>query len=133
MVPAISRLDATLRAAGIPIDGVSGSQGSVRVDYQASATTAQQTQGSAIVAAFDWSAAADTTFAAQQAKAAATSNIDIGALQAGQVYDRLIRALALVVLDEINILRAIASPVQTPRTAAQLVSAVKAKIAATAE
>jgi hypothetical protein len=130
---ALPRLDAAIRAAGIPIDGVSGSQGSTRVDYQASATAAQRTQGAAIVAAFDWSAAADATWQAQQEKAAATAQIDNGALKAGISTERLVRALALVVLDEVNVLRAASVPVLAPRTAAQLVTAIKAKIAATAE
>lgn len=103
---AIGRLDAALRAAGIPVDGVAGSQGSVRVDYQAAATGPQRTQGASIVTAFDWSAAADTTSAAQQAKAQASAGIDNGQLQAGDKYERMARAVALFVLDEINILRA---------------------------
>ena len=127
------RLDSAIRAAGIPIDGVSGSQGSVRVDYQAAATGPQRTQGAAIVAAFDWSAAADATYVAQQAKAQATTGIDTGALQAGDKLERIVRALALVTLDEINLIRANFAAPMTPRTATQLVNAVKAKIAATAE
>jgi hypothetical protein len=46
------------------------------------------------------------TQAAQQEKAAAISGIDDGQLQAGMKFDRLCVALALVVRDEINILRA---------------------------
>ncbi len=129
----VSRLAATITAAGIPIDGVSGVQGAVRVDYQASATPAQITQGNALVTAFDWSPAADATFVAQQQKAAANASIDRGALQAGVSTERLVRALALVVLDEVNILRAASVPALPPRTVAQLVAAIKAKITATAE
>lgn len=73
------------------------------------------------------------TAAAQQAKAAATGGIDNGQLVGGDKQERLIRALALVVLDEVNILRAASVPALAARTAAQLVSAIKAKIAATAE
>lgn len=106
MLSPISRLHAALVAAGIPIDGVAGVQGNVRVDYQAAATGPQRTQGASIVAAFDWSVAADATFVAQQAKAQATAGIDNGQLQVGDKIERLVRALALVLLDEINILRA---------------------------
>lgn len=132
-VQTILRLDQALRAAGVPIDGVSGAQGSVRVDYQAAATTAQKTQGAAIVSAFDWMAVTDATWQAQQEKAAATAQIDNGALKAGASIERLVRALALVVLDEVNTLRAASVPALPPRTAAQLVAAIKAKIAASAE
>ncbi len=132
-VLSILRLDQTLRAAGIPIDGVSGAQGSVRIDFQASATAAQRTQADTIVAAFNWSDALDSTWQAQQEKAAATASIDNGALKSGVSLERLARALALVVLDEVNVLRAASVPVLPPRTAAQLVTAIKTKIAGTAE
>ena len=131
LLNAITRLDYALRAAGIPIDGVAGTQAAVRVDYDASATPAQRTQALAIVAALDWSAGADATFTAQQAKAHAAANFDAGAMQAGLPGDRLIRALALVMLAELNLLRtAAALPARTP---AQLIGAVKAQITASAE
>jgi hypothetical protein len=149
------RLDAAIRAAGIPIDGVSGSLGSVRVDYQAAATPAQITQGAAIVAAFDWSAGADATWQAQQENAVAAANLDRGAAQAGAASDRVVYALAMMVLDEFNthstfeaaMLSAIAASASLAdlktrmaavnaipaRTPAQLVSAIKAKISAAGE
>jgi len=70
---------------------------------------------------------------AQAAKAAATTGIDTGQLQAGDKFERLVRALALVLLDEVNILRAASVPALTARTATQLVNAIKAKVAATSE
>lgn len=125
------------------------------MDYQAAATPAQRTQGAAIVTAFDWGAAADATFAAQQEKAAATANLDLGGAQAGVAYDRLIRALALMILDEFNahttfeasMLAAIAAAasladlktrmaaiVPVPqRTTVQLIAAIKTKVAGTPE
>lgn len=130
---ALGRLASELRAAGIPIDGVSGSQGAIRVDYQPAATGPQRTQGDAIVAAFNWADAADSVYIAQQSKLQATIGIDNGQLQSGDKMERLIRALALVVLDEVNILRAASVPALSARSAAQLVIAIKAKIAATAE
>ncbi len=149
------RLDVAIRAAGIPIDGVSGTQGSVRVDYQTSATPAQITQGDAIVAAFDWTPAADATFTARQAKVAAGSTFDGGALQSAGASDRALIALVLLILDEFNthstfeaaMLAAIAAAttladlktrmaaitVVPQRTQAQLIAAIKNKIAGTAE
>jgi hypothetical protein len=51
------RLHATL-AAVCPIVGVSGEQGSIRVDYAPTATSEQQAAAQAALAAFDWSQAA---------------------------------------------------------------------------
>lgn len=102
----LSRLDATLRGAGIPIDGIAGEEGSIRVDYQASATPTQRTQGASIVAGFDWSAGADATYIAKQSKTAATTGVDNGNLQAGSDLQRMVYCLAIVAMNEINILRA---------------------------
>lgn len=122
------RLDAALRAAGIPIDGAS-SDGTI--SYSANATPAQMAQGDAIAASMDISVSADDTFVAQQAKSNALASIDLGALKTGTTVDRLIRALSLVLLDEVNTIRANAGLSQ--RTTLQLVNAIKAKISATAE
>lgn len=53
------QLDADIRAAGIPIDGVAlldpaSAPPTVRIDFQASATQAQRTQAQSIVSGFDW-------------------------------------------------------------------------------
>lgn len=52
------RLDAALKAAGIPIHGVSVNHKTtprtVRVDYAAGATLQQRVDGQAVVDAFDW-------------------------------------------------------------------------------
>lgn len=56
---AAARLDAALREASIPIEGIAlinatTNPPTIRVDYKASATQAQRDQGAAIVAAHDW-------------------------------------------------------------------------------
>lgn len=102
------RLHAAI-AAVAPIDGVAildPVAHTARIDYKASAIGPQITAGNSALAAFDWSASADTTYIAQRAKAAATASIDSGALQAGVSLERLVRALAIVTMNEINILRA---------------------------
>lgn len=120
MNPASYYLDQKLRAAGIPIDGVDSTG---TVTYHG-ATQAQRDQGAAIVASFDSSPTALATLQAQFEKEAASAALDTPANN-----DRLIRALALVVLDEINILRArFTNPALTPRTAAQVIAAIKAKL-----
>ena len=126
---------AQLIAVVCPIDGVSvGAAGdplTVQISFSAAATAPQRASAQAVVDGFDWSAIAGATYDAQQAKADATNAIDYGALQRGTVSERLIRALALVVLDEINLLRTNAA--LSKRTQAQLVNAIKAKIAETGE
>lgn len=144
-----------IASALIPIHGVSGIQGDIRVDYRPEATPPQVAQAEAIVAAFDWSDAADATFAAQQVKAVATAGIDNGVLISGDRTERLVRALMEIILDEFNLHAAkhnallnaidaattlanlktavLAIPDYPTRTAAQLVTAIKAKIAASAE
>jgi hypothetical protein len=122
----VSRLASLISAAGIPIDGVSSGP-PIRVDYQETATPAQKAQGAAIVAAFDFSDTADAAWLSQAAKAAAATGLDLGT----SPTERLIRALALVVLDEVNTIRTGLS--LSPRTVGQLISAIKAKVAATAE
>jgi hypothetical protein len=52
---ALSSLDAAIRAAGIPINGVSAAA----IDYKQEATTEQRAQGDAILAGFDFGDAAE--------------------------------------------------------------------------
>jgi hypothetical protein len=51
---ALQRFDTSLRQAGIPIDGVSGSGPSCRIDFKPSATTQQRNDAQAMASAFDW-------------------------------------------------------------------------------
>lgn len=51
------RLHALL-AAVCPIDGVSGSQGGVRIDFRPEATAQQRADAQAVLASFDWSPSA---------------------------------------------------------------------------
>lgn len=151
----IARLDALLRAAGLPVAVVSGVQGVVRVDYLSGATAQQRTQGAALVSSYDWSATADATFGAKQQKALAAEQVDNGELQAAQASERLYRAIVLLLLDELNahstteagIVAAVAAATSLAdlktrmavvatvpqRTIAQMVGAIKSKIAGTAE
>jgi len=50
----VTRLDEKLKDANIPIVGVSGVQGDVRVWFHPSATVQQKVDAAAIVASFDW-------------------------------------------------------------------------------
>lgn len=60
----VSSLAVAIRAAGIPIDGVAlldPVAHTVRIDFQAAATSQQRTNAASIAAAFDWSDAAEDT------------------------------------------------------------------------
>jgi len=123
--------------------------------------TLQWLSGAAQPSDADLDAAAPTAAAniakriAQAAKTAATTGIDAGAAVVGDKTERLVRALMEIILDEFNLhalkhnalldaIDAAASladfkarvaliPDYPPRTAAQLVTAIKAKLAASAE
>jgi len=51
-----ARFDEALKAQSIPIDGVSGSGPSCRIDFRPSATLAQRDQANAYRGTFDWDA-----------------------------------------------------------------------------
>lgn len=61
-------------AAVCPIDGVSGSQGNIRIDYKPEATAQQQTDAQTALAAFDWSQAAQNQWLARS-KQRAVGNV----------------------------------------------------------
>lgn len=62
----LQRLHAAVSAVA-PIVGVSGVQGDIRIDFSPSATGPQQTAAQGVVAAFDWSQAAQDAWEQQQA------------------------------------------------------------------
>lgn len=133
--PSLSPLHNAI-AAVCPIDSVcilNLATRAVRIDFQAAATGPQRTAANNVLASFDWTAATQATREAQAAKVGATAGIDAGQLQTGTIDQRLIRALALVVLDEVNLIRANFAIPMTSRTSTQLVNAIKAKIALTSE
>lgn len=51
----LEKLDQALRAAGIPIDGVSGDRAQARIDFQSAASAQDRARAASILAAFDWS------------------------------------------------------------------------------
>lgn len=98
--PVIQRLHEAI-AAVCPIDGVSGSQGSVRVDHRPEATQPQRDAAAAVVAAFDWSQAAHDAWledrrperkAVRQAAAQAVADIDAYLLIADAATNAQVRA-----------------------------------------
>lgn len=93
-------LDAQLRAAGIPVNGVIGAGASASIDYKPEATAAQRTQGASILAAFDWSAAAEAARQVIRNRAEGAA-----AFLASTAIGQVLRAEVLVLVDEINLLR----------------------------
>lgn len=97
---------------------------SVTITHLATATQTQRDNAAAVVSGFDWSDGALTTYEEQAARTPASAALDV----TGDPLQVLLRAVVLVVLDEINTLRSALS--LTPRTATQVRNAIKNKISA---
>ena len=50
----LTRLDELIKESGVPIFGLRGVQGDVKIDFDPAATPQQRTDTAAIVAGFDW-------------------------------------------------------------------------------
>lgn len=110
-------------AAVCPIVGVSGEQGGIRIDYAPGATQAQRTAAQNAMAAFDWSEAAHAAWLATQARASAKAWVLGPSMEA-----RAVKALALLVLEQINIVRQNPTTTHAAHTQQQLLDAFLAKI-----
>jgi hypothetical protein len=112
-------VDHALRAAGIPIVGVSlgdlTDRSTWRVQFDPAATPTQQAQAATILATVAIDAPAQTA----QARIEAQAQMD-----AIPIY---LRAILLALVDQINVLRA-ALPIPLPAlTPAQIITAIKTK------
>lgn len=110
------RLHAAVQAV-CPIDSVSVTDGTpptVQIRFMLSATPAQQAAANSVVASFDWSQAAEDADANLRARTLVKARFQTNP----DVDGKALRALALILMDEINILR-VAGGLQ-PRTLAQL-------------
>lgn len=115
------QLDAELKALGVPgYLALYGSGDKVQVEYDHELTPAEKSQVDALVAAHVPSAAE----AAERLRAHAKNILDN---LRDPVY-KLIRAVALITMDEINILRQNPTSVLPPRTAEQLKTAIRNRI-----
>jgi hypothetical protein len=94
------RLIYTLASAGVPVDKVIGEGPGCTVTYLPGSTQQQQDAGAAILAAFDWSAAAQAAWLTARQRERA--GILLGLADAEY---KLLRAVAGVLVDEINTLR----------------------------
>lgn len=114
-------------AAVCPITGVRAGGSSAEDAFfpLPTATPAQLVAAQAVIDGFDRSQAAQNTYDNQQARDEAANN-----LSSREAANKLVRAVALAVLDEINTLRAALVPPLPARTVAQLRTAVQNKITA---
>lgn len=122
----ITRLHEAI-AAVCPIFGVSGDESLVRIDYDPSATAGQKAAAEAALAAFDWSAAAEDAWGVQRDKTLASSLMDA---VSPDVLAIIIRALALLTMDELNVLRAWIASFKAEVAAATSLADLKTRVAA---
>lgn len=115
------RLNSALLGAGIPF--VRLDKENRRIEYREEATPAQRAQGEAMLAATDFTPAGEAAGKMAREKTAASA-----ALDSPSNGDRLLRAMVLALLDEINQVRSKLSPPLPARTTAQVMAAVKAKL-----
>ena len=94
----LDRLSEALSLAGIPTEHILGVPGAPVIVFQASATQQQRTAAQTLVDSFDWSAAIDRAW-----RAAKQKGLDARFVDASSVTEaRALRALVLVLIDELN-------------------------------
>lgn len=110
-----------------PIDGIAlldPVAHTVRIDFKVAATAPQRTAANGVVAGFDWSDAAELSAQNSRDRTSAATIFMTDTSAAGKI----LRATILVLLDEINILRAASVPSLPARTIAQARTAIQNKI-----
>ncbi len=123
MTPATRyRLDSAIKAV-CPIDGTSGEQGSVRIDYSAVATQQQRAAADAALASFDWSANAQAAFDLTQGRADAASIFNATTAQA-----KANKAIVQLVVDELNLLRQRDTDLRAQIAAASTLADLKTRV-----
>lgn len=122
----LDRLSEALTNAGIPMERVEGLTGSPVLVFQAAATTQQRADAQAMAAAFDWSAATDKTWrdARQRARDAVILEL------VGSSNERVLRALLLTLIDELNSLRSWLRSFKTETAAATNLANFQTRVAA---
>lgn len=119
----LDRLYATVSAV-CPLEGaaITGPT-SARLDIAPAATTPQRNAAQAALAAFDWSQAAHDAWLTAQKRTTAKAWI-LGPTMEAKAF----RALAMVLLDQVNALRTRAGMTPASYTAQQLLDAVVGKV-----
>ena len=116
-----------------PIDGVSvnADHSVVRIDFKAEATQQQRDAATAAAIAFDWSDAAQLAWDDANQVEAGKDGIDLtaDASSGSDAQTRVIRALAIVTMDELNILRGLWMSFKGEVAAATSLADLKARVA----
>jgi hypothetical protein len=112
-----------------PIIGVvvptEGNSATVTIQFAASATGAQKTAAQNVVNTFDWSDAAQATWTNTKQRSGAITKYTTDADALGKLY----RAVMLVAVDELNILRQWVASLKTQVAAATSLADLQARIA----
>lgn len=117
-----TRIDMTLRAAGIAFDGVvlvNEADHNAHVDFSKESTDKDRDRAASILKSFDWSDKADAAFVEQLQRAGAKDLLDKTDAQA-----KLFKALASFVTDEIKK----AVPDYIPPSQDRIVEAIKGAV-----
>lgn len=118
-------------AGACPIDGLfigtPGVPASVRIDYRPEATPGEQAAAAVVVAAFDWSPAAQTAWEAQ--REIDTALAEMSEPLSGQ-QRRVIRAVVGLLVDELNVLRGWLRDFKSATAAASNLATLKTGVAA---
>jgi hypothetical protein len=89
----LAELNRELVAAGIPVSGVRGTQDNIIIDFGPGATGVQQSQAQTLVSTFDWVNADRNLLRA------------VASIQYDDPAMKILRAIVLVLMDEINLIR----------------------------
>jgi len=120
----LDRLCESLRSV-CPIHGVSGGQGTTVIQFKPEATTPQQAAAQSALDSFDWSQAAHDAWLLSKYRSSAVAGILADKTFAAMV----VRALALVTMDEINLIRATLAQLKTGTAGAGTFAAFKGVVA----
>jgi hypothetical protein len=120
----LMRLHEVLSAV-CPVVGCSGTGPTARIDYTENATPQQIAAAQSALASFDWSQAAHDAWLLSKYRSSAVAGILADKTFAAMV----VRALALVTMDEINLIRATLAQLKTGTAGAGTFAAFKGVVA----
>ena len=120
------RIVVTLASAGVPVDTVTiTGAASADVTYQTWATQTQRDQGAALLAAFDWSDAAEQAYQVALSRPLAVSRLNLTDAQF-----MLLRGVVSVLVDEVNALRDWVTSFKAATAAATSLANLQTRVAA---
>lgn len=121
----LDRLSEALTNAGIPMERVEGVPGAPVLVFQAVASSVQRMEAQTIADSFDWSPATHATWLANKMRA--MDALLLEGLAAGEV--RAMRALILVMIEELNAIRTWTRDFKTQTAAATNLANFQSRVA----